>query len=131
MPRLAFFCLLPLCAGWLTVFQLRGWGQVEQSGSMGWAVVAIAGLILAALVATAKSRIFGWSGAFWVGLAAASFVAGVGIGSAAFDRYAALGGLQLGAVATPRTAEVGHDANVRVSVRNTSAQAYGDVTIVG
>ena len=131
IPRIAFFCLLPLCAGWLTVFQLRGWGQVEQSGSTGWAVVAIAGLILAALVATAKSRISGWAGAFWVGLAAASFVAGVGIGSAAFDRYAALGGLQLTAVARPRSAEVNRSATVRVAVRNTSDQAYGDVKITG
>jgi hypothetical protein len=131
VPRLAFFCLLPLCAGWLTVFQLRGWGQVEQSGSLGWAVVAIAGLILAALVATAKSRISGWAGAFWVGLAAASFVAGVGIGSAAFDRYAALGGLQLTAVARPRSVEVNQSATVRVAVRNTSDQAYGDVKITG
>jgi hypothetical protein len=131
VARLAFFVLVPICAGALIIFQLRGWGQVAAAGSAGWCVVAIAGLVLGGLLGAAKSRIVPPAGNFWIGIAAACLVAGVGIGSAVFDRFAALGGLELSAAASPLRLDVGQGTTVHITLHNTSSQGFADVTMHG
>ncbi len=129
--RIVLFVLIPAVAGWITIFQLRGWGQIHEAGALGWIVVALGGVVLGALAARALSRLGDISSRLWTVFALGAFLAGVGCGSAAFDRFASLGGLRLSVDTSTGTVALGVPVAVDIHLRNTSHQDYANVVMKG
>ncbi|MCU0268075.1 MAG: DUF2510 domain-containing protein [Acidimicrobiales bacterium] len=131
LTKVVLFVVAPMLAGGLTVFQLRGWGQLSQGGVWGWLVVALAGFALGGLVALAQRRLTEARALLFTATALVAFLVGIAVGSAAFDEFAALGGLELEVEGPAEAVSLGEWSAIDITVRNTSRQAFADVTLHG